>query len=327
MFLTASLLLLAVTPPALPEPLTRARYVMGTVCEITASSDHAIDAAFAEGIRIENELLSTWKGESELARLNSAGAATVSPELWDLLAIAREWSDRTGGAFNPLVRPLIDCWQTRGTGAVPDAITLASARAKTAIGNLTMRAPRTILLAHGATIEEGAFGKGYALDRMLALLPEEANPILNFGGQISVRGSATVTIADPRRRDRAIVELTLTNASLSTSSGSEKFFVAGGRRFSHILDPRTGEALPPRGSVSVIANSGLEADILSTALYVMGDADGLRWADAHDAAALFVGADNAIHLSRRFRQIAAGFSLLDSHVHVMADEKRIDEKE
>ena len=101
-----------------------------------------------------------------------------------------------------------------------------------------------------------------------------------------VRSCAPVTIADPLHRDRAVVALTIHDASLSTSSGSEKSFVVNGRRFTHILDPRTGEALPPRGSVSVIARNATEADILSTALYVMGRDEGLRWANEHAVAAL-----------------------------------------
>jgi len=85
------------------------------------------------------------------------------------------------------------------------------------------------------------------------------------------------------RRNKSVVGLTLANASLSTSSASEKTFEVsdknGAQRFSHIFDPRTGQALPPRGSVSVVADEALTADILSTALYVMGEDEGLRWAN------------------------------------------------
>ena len=94
-----------------------------------------------------------------------------------------------------------------------------------------------------------------------------------------------MTIADPEHRETPLFRLTLRDASLSTSSGSEKPFVINGRVCTHIFDPRTGEALPPRGSVSVIASSALLADIYSTALYVMGAGEGLRWADANGVAA------------------------------------------
>lgn len=311
----AALVLLAATQTAPPAALTRARFLMGTVCEITATSDSGIEAAFAEARRIESELLSTWGETSELARLNASTQAEVSPELWSLLVIARDWSEKSGGAFNPLVRPLLDCWQLRGAGTVPTPSALAAAQAKSSMTNLSLRAGNRAVLENGAALEEGAFGKGYALDRMLAVIG--GGPVtLNFGGQVAVRGHAPVSIADPENRDRAVAELFLENASLSTSSGSEKFFVVEGRAFSHLLDPRTGQALPPRGSVSVIAASALDADILSTALYVMGCEEGLRWANEHDVAAAFIDRDHSIRLSHSFGRRAGRLTILNPHFHI-----------
>ena len=150
-----------------------------------------------------------------------------------------------------------------------------------------MPSPEAIDAAPRNLYEEGAFGKGYAIDRMLDVLGA-SDAIINFGGQLGVRGAHLVTIADPENRAKPVLELTIRDASISTSSGSEKTFVAGGRRFSHILDPRTGQALPPRGSVSVIAADALTADILSTALYVMGPETGLRWAREHGVTTIFI---------------------------------------
>jgi thiamine biosynthesis lipoprotein len=135
--------------------------------------------------------------------------------------------------------------------------------------------------------------------------------MIDFGGQLAVRGSLRVSVADPERRDHAVLAFTLANASLSTSSGSEKTFTAKGRRFSHLLDPRSGEALPPRGSVSVIADDALSADILSTALYVMGKDEGLRWADANGVAALFIDPNHNVRRSARAREQLRDLELLD----------------
>jgi len=242
-----------------------ARFLMGTVCEVDAANDRQIAAAFDEAARVER-MISTWRSDSELS------TGHYSPELQALLRDVDEWRDKTGGAFEPRIRPLIDAWKTRENGALPDASVIHDALTRIRSGN--------------APVEEGGFGKGYALDRMLTKIDGDA--VLNFGGQLLVRGSTPVTIADPLQRDRAVVSLTIHDASLSTSSGSEKTFVVRGHRFTHIIDPRTGEALPPRGSVSVIAKTATEADILSTALFVMGRDDGLRWADAHGVAALFI---------------------------------------
>jgi thiamine biosynthesis lipoprotein len=272
----------------LAATLLAARFLMGTVCEVLPSGRDA-EAAFAEAKRVES-MLSTWTEESELARVNR-GEATPSPELATLLSTVNAFSLRTDRAFDPHVRGLIDIWQTRAEGAVPEPAAIASA----------MRDTR---------IEEGAFGKGYALDRMLARM-ESREAMIDFGGQLLVRGSISVRIADPESREHGVLVFTLTNASLSTSSGSEKTFVVNGRRFSHILDPRTGQALPPRGSVSVIAGDALIADILSTALYVMGENEGLRWADAHGVAAIFIDPQHTVRRSARAREQLRDLELLD----------------
>ncbi|HSP15441.1 MAG TPA: FAD:protein FMN transferase [Thermoanaerobaculia bacterium] len=280
-----ALIALALVPiTASAVEVSRARYLMGTVCEITLDGDPpAVDAAFAEAARIES-FLSTWRDDSELSRVNR-GEAEASAELRSLLDRAIAWRDQTGGAFDPQIRPLLDVWRTRSEGSVPSRTQIEAAIA--------------IVRTHRGPFEEGAFGKGYAMDRMLSVI---ASPhvVINFGGQISVRGASRVSIADPLRRDVPMVNVTLRDASLSTSSGSEKTFVVDGRTFTHIFDPRTGEALPPRGSVSVIAQDALTADILSTALYVMGPDEGLRWANAHHIAALFVTPSHQIFKSNAF---------------------------
>ncbi len=283
----AALIALAFVPvTASAVEVSRARYLMGTVCEITIDGNaSAIDLAFAEAVRIE-AMLSTWRDDSELSRVNR-GEATASAELRSLLDRAIAWRDETDGAFDPQVRPLLDAWQTRSTGAVPSRDRIDSALAA--------------IRSHRSPFEEGAFGKGYAIDRMLAKI-DSPYVVINFGGQIAVRGEARVSIADPGRRDVPMVDVTLRDESLSTSSGSEKTFVVAGRTFTHILDPRSGEALPPRGSVSVIAKDALTADILSTALYVMGSDEGLRWANAHRVAALFITPRHQILRSNTFRK-------------------------
>lgn len=289
---TALFVALAVVPAHTEAATNRARYLMGTVCEVAVagnaeSAAASIERAFAEAERIER-FLSTWKPESELSRVNAG--AQPSAELAELLATALAWSKKTGGAFDPRVRALIEVWKTREDGALPAPEQIAQA------------------LANKQQFEEGAFGKGYALDRMLATIDGDA--LIDFGGQLLVRGSRRVAIADPADREKPVVELTLADASLSTSSGSEKTFEVDGRRFSHIVDPRTGQALPPRGSVSVIADDALTADILSTALYVMGEDDGLRWANAHGVAALYLTNRN-VRLSDAARERARGLTLLD----------------
>jgi thiamine biosynthesis lipoprotein len=258
---------------------TRVQYLMGTVCEVDA--DVPADAAFAECQRIES-MLSTWRDDSELARVNRGAAP--SDELRALLEVAESYKRETDGAFDPHIRALLDKWGIRVAQtllSVPD---------------------RQECLSHTLDYEEGAFAKGYAIDRMLDILRHAGatQAVINFGGQVGTLANVEVTIADPKHRDRPIVALTLDKRSLSTSSTSEKP--------NHIIDPRSGQPVPARGSVSVIGDDATVADILSTALYVMGRERGLEWARAHHVIAIFID-DSSIQASAPI----PGVRVLDPH--------------
>ncbi len=272
---------------------SHSRFLMGTICEVTIEGDAvSTEPAFEEIARVE-QLISTWRDSSELSKLNRTGDEIVSAELYTLLERAMREARETGGAFNPLVGALLRIWKVRDDGAVP-----ASAEIERTLPLLALDGPtldsstRRITLPRDVSIEEGGFGKGYALDRAASVLTSGGAQefLIDFGGQLMVRSCAPieVAIANPERRDEAALLLNLTEGSLSTSSGSEKQFVVDGERFSHIVDPRDGHALPPRGSVSVVSSSALEADSLSTAIYVLGPEAGLRWANEHEIAAIFI---------------------------------------
>ncbi len=269
---------------------------MGTTCEVAADVDAtAIEAAFDEIIRVDS-LLSTWRDNSELALVNrnaSESGVEVSGELFAILELANDWARRTDGAFNPLVAPLVHSWNLRGEGAQPDEDQLADAIVRSRPENLTLDVSnRVVRLEPGAAIEEGAFGKGYAIDLAMKTLVNDvcSECFIDFGGQIAVRSGTprTVFIANPELRREPALSIVVTQASVATTSGSEKWFDAPSGRLSHVIDPRTGRALPPRGSATVVHEIALVADILSTALYVMGPDAGIRWADANEIAAVFI---------------------------------------
>ena len=293
----AALSTIAVASRAAELPLDsasfRSRYLMGTVCEVVVDGDlETAEAAFEEIERVER-LLSTWRDSSELSRLNQSHGAVVSGELYTLLGGAMRLARMTEGAFNPLVGPLVELWKSRREGVVPTPDEIDRVLPLLELDGPRFDAKsREITLPNGVSFEEGGFGKGYALDLAAASL-ESAGAgsfTIDFGGQLVLRSRqpVEVAIASPERRDEIALILSVSSGSLSTSSGSEKSFVIDGESYSHILDPRNGRALPPRGSVSVVSESAMEADALSTALYVMGPAAGLAWADAHDVAAIFI---------------------------------------
>jgi thiamine biosynthesis lipoprotein len=260
---------------------------MGTVLDLRVEAFDrpaalaASEAAVGEVERIER-LLSTWKPGGPLDRLNRARpgeSVDLGRETVDLLVQVEAWSDRTGGAFDATVLPLVRAWGLRGAGRIPNAA--QRERALEAIGSrhfaVDLEKGEARRLSSDAGIDEGAWAKGYALDVAAAALGKSGAhaAVLDLGGQVFAVGSAPVVIAHPRRRGLAVVSLWLSNASLSTSGNSERGLTVEGRRIGHLLDPHTGRPAPDFGSASAIAPSGLAADILSTAFFVLGPEKGL----------------------------------------------------
>ncbi len=271
-----------------PEAIARHLAVMGTALTLTISAptrERALDASEAavRAVEVVDRLLSTWREDTPLARLNAAAPGDqkpVTPELFHLLRNLFEWSERTGGAFDPTVAPLVRAWGLRTGGRIPTPQELASARTASGAPLFTFRESSLSLsrLDPAAGIDEGAWGKGWALDRAAeaARAVGATALVLDLGGQVLAFGPETVvSVAHPGDRSRAVATIRLKDASASTSGNSERGLVVNGRRIGHLLDPRTGEPAPDFGSVTVIAPTGLNADILSTALFVLGPKDGM----------------------------------------------------
>ncbi|HXE56926.1 MAG TPA: FAD:protein FMN transferase [Gemmatimonadales bacterium] len=280
---------------------------MGTTLHVTAlAADRgagvaAIEAAFAAVARLDS-LLSTWRDDSEIARLNAAPAGApvpLSAELFTLLAEALRWCRATGGAFDPAVGPLVDAWDLRGRGRMPSAAELARARAAAGCDAVTLDAATRTGRRRSrlSWLDTGGFGKGAALRSALAALVgrgAEAG-LLDFGGQVLVFGHPPagdgwrIPVAHPAHRTAAALKLRLPGGlSAATSAQSERFVTLADTTLGHILDPRSGRPVAPWGSVTVVAADPAEADALSTALFVLGPEAGPRWAEHHAVAALFL---------------------------------------
>lgn len=236
------------------------------------------------------EQLSVYRPTSEVSRLNlnaAAQAVQVEPGLCSLLERCHELFDLTGGAFDITAGPLIRAWGfDRRQGHVPTDDALAAARRRVGSQHLSINGrERTVRLAANAEINLGAIGKGYALD--LAAAGLEAAGISDFlwhGGQSSVlaRGQRLdgghpgwpVGIGDPSRPGRRLAELDLCDQALGTSGAGTQFFESNGRRYGHLLDPRTGWPAEGALSATVVTRSAADADALATAAYIMGPDEG-----------------------------------------------------
>lgn len=290
--------LAALIPP--PRPVVdRVVYLMGTTLRAQAAADTeaqaqaALEAALEDMERVA-ALLTTWDPASPMSALNRApvGAPTPVPSpLADLLDEADVWARATGRAFDPTVGALVDAWDLRGAGRLPDADALAAALAAVGPEAISVGTGAATLTRHhpAAWIDTGAFGKGAALREAARTLRAAGIPsaLLDLGGQllaVNSPGNAplAVAVAHPADRQRPAAWLRLSNASAATSGNSERGLVVDGVRVGHLLDPRTGRPAPDWGSVTVVSTDPLVADILSTALYVMGPDDGLAWALRRD---------------------------------------------
>lgn len=323
----ASLLVLALPAQHWVE---REAYVMGTTLRIAVAAPSrpeavkAIEEAFGAVRRID-DLLSTWRDDSEIARLNQAPVGqpvSLSPLLHTLLSDAARWTRLTGGAFDPAIGSLIDAWDLRGQGRIPSRETLARARAAAGIDHFVFAdsASTATRTDSASWLDTGGFGKGVALgEARLALLRRHVTAAsLNFGGQVLTIGRDpggadwTVPVAHPAYRAQPAAWLHLRDCSASTSSQSERFVSVAGRRLGHIVDPRTGQPVPAWGSVTVVAADPAAADAVSTALLVLGPEAGARWAERREDMGVLFLIVRAGRLVPRWNRAMARYLVMDS---------------
>ena len=294
-------------PPALVE-VSDGRPAMGTILEITlfargeAEGLAALDELFALA-RALDATLTRFAPDSDVSRLNRAagrGAVRVDPALARLLELSLAYSKLTLGAFDPTVGPLVALWTRAGqTGALPGDAELARARALVGASQIRLEGDSAALAREGAAVDLGGIAKGYALDRMLPLLRARGigSALLDFG-QSSVQalgappGNAGWRLLARGPDEGALGVLTLRDQALSVSGSLGQWVEIGGRRFGHVLDPRSGRALENRRQALVLAPDATLAEALSKALLVLGEVEGLALVAAQPGCeALLVDAD------------------------------------
>jgi thiamine biosynthesis lipoprotein len=280
----------------------RSIYVMGTQALVAAYAPdrHAGVAALESAIReleTAEAQLSTWRSDSAISELNRAEINApwqAGEALCRLFEDLYTWHEATSGAFDPAIGALASAWQIHGTGRVPLASELEAARRRTGLTLIDFdRQTCSLRRTTDVILDVGAFGKGEALDRIARALAGRSW-LADLGGQVSVGGMPPdgkpwiVDIAHPADRSRPVMQVQMQTGSLSTSGGSERDTFVGEVRVGHILDVRTGAPARFNGSVVVWHERGVVADILSTALFVMGPEEGLRWAERRGIAAAYL---------------------------------------
>ncbi len=267
-----------------------------------AAARSALRAARAAVERVDS-LMSTYRPESEISQVNAqAGTYTptrLSKETTDVLAAALRYAASTAGALDVTVGPLADVWGFHAhAGRIPPRPALDSARAFVGWRRVAFdSAARMVRLPHrGMRLDLGAIAKGYALDLAARAMRRAGarRGMVDLGGNVLVFGAPPsgrwwrTAVVDPRLPEAALGVITMDGGAVATSGSYEQFFEAGGRRYGHIFDPRTGAPTSGVASATVVAPTGIASDALSTALYVLGPEAGCAVAAAEGVEALWV---------------------------------------
>ena len=289
-----------------PRPVTFDGRTMGTYSHVTlVTADSAAAAPLAARAHARfhalDSLMTNWTTTSEVARLNrdaQAGPTPVNEEVATVLARCVDVNEATEGAMDITVEPLVRAWGfLGGKPHVPDSATVAQAFAHVGARHVHFDArAATLRLDPGTRIDLGGIAKGYAVDRVAALLREAGvrDALVDLSGNMAAIGAPPgergwrIGIRDPRNREPWFARVTLRDRAISTSGQYEQFVAANGRTYGHILDPRTG--VPAQGllSVTVIADSPFETDAWDTGLFVLGPEAAMEVARAHPELAVIL---------------------------------------
>jgi thiamine biosynthesis lipoprotein len=263
------------------------RAAMGTVLQLQLCGASPAElralahTAFAE-VEREEAIFSSFRADSDVARLSrraGQGVVAVSPDLVRILREARYWGEATGGAFDVTVGPLVSLWRT--AVQLPSERAIADARARTGLDKLSFGAGGMVALTRtGMSIDLGGIAKGYALDRVRERIARTTtgleSALLEFGSSSvwaigAPPGGATwnLVLRSPEGDSLALVGLRDQALSVSATFGSAHDIE--GRRFGHVIDPRSGRALDRERVGAVIAESATAAEALSKSVLILAE--------------------------------------------------------
>jgi thiamine biosynthesis lipoprotein len=262
---------------------------MGTFANVTVPDSEAerieeYAEAASNACREVEERLSLFRPDSDVSRINQAagtGLVAVSSHTVAVLTTARHYAEASGGAFDPTVAPVVRMWgfnKGRAPERRPDADTISNTLGRVGYQHLVISNDTAGLARPGMSVDLGGIAKGYTVDlcydRLVSL--GATNFMVNLGGNIRVRGSPwrgqpwSIGVRNPFNTEEIVGAMVLSNGmAVATSGNYERFVTIGGKKYAHIMDPRTGYPLEGLAGVTVVATNGLASDGLSTSLFVL----------------------------------------------------------
>ena len=280
------------------ELVADSRILMDTLVTIKAWGDDAtqiqrlLDEAFGEIARLEGAM-STQRRDSEVGRINERAFGewmTMSSDVASVLGRALFFSRLSDGACDVTIGPVMRLWGfSTMVPRVPDEDEIAAALERVGTDKIEVNERRVRLLQEGMVLDLGGIAKGYAVDRAVTLLEKggASGGLVEAGGDLRFFGTKPggkrwrIALAHPRKLSTLIEIGGVPLHSVATSGDYERFFEAEGIRYHHLLDPRTGRPARSAISATVWARTCMDADMLSTALFVMGP-EGIPWIEGLD---------------------------------------------
>ena len=279
-------------------------FAMDTVMTFTViheDGDEIIIDAEQEIRRLEN-LLSVTIENSDVSKLNAAAgkeAVEMHVDTQVLLQTGKTLGEKTGGLFDIAISPIVKAWGfTEAEHLVPTQAELDALLPLTDPTDLILDEGKAYLRKEGMAVDLGGIAKGYASDKVAELLKEKGveSAIISLGGNVYGIGTKPggekweVALANPLDANDYCGLISIEDQAVVTSGGYQRYFEENGKKYHHIIDPATGyPAESGLLSVTIISESGTEADVLSTALFVMGLEDAVKyWQENGDFEAIFV---------------------------------------
>lgn len=283
--------------------------------EIYDSADEEVLKGCKEICRKYDSMFSNKVEDSEISRINNAGGnpVEVSAETITLIKKALYYSDLSNGVFDITIAPVSNLWDFHSDAPAPPAAeTIAEAASHVDYKNILLKDTTVQLLDPHAAIDVGAIAKGYIADRLKDYLRDHGirHALINLGGNVLAIGKKldgsdyNIGIQKPfDRTGEPITSVRLSGKSIVTSGTYQRYFESEGKIYHHILDPHTGYPCENNlHSVTIITNSSLTADALSTTCFLLGYDKGLRLVDQLDNVdAIFITDDDEIHYSKNFQ--------------------------
>ena len=303
-----------------PDVMIHRFPAMGAEVEVQVAAGTADDAARVEALFAGHEQsMSRFLPDSELCALNTSGGRPfrTSPLLFDVISEACGWACVTGGVFDPTV---IEALEAAGYDRRFDQLGARSAvleRPRAATGGwreITFDFDTdTITLPAGVRVDLGGIGKGYTVDRAIEALPPHTSAMVNAGGDLYAAGDGPdgdgwrVGVADPFSPDADLAVVVVRDRGVATSGSSKRRWQIGGDVYHHLIDPRVGESsASDLLSVTVIARSATEADVLAKTAFLLGSDEGPRFVErSAGCGTLAVTVHGDVLMSEGFREYLA----------------------